>query len=99
MTETLKSVLSAFSKIRSIDELPYWQQEARKLLKENTMTDEKLKEAIDIINWFIENDETNEGDEPIHNDNWFLNGKTWNEINAYWIEGLNRARDFVKSNS
>lgn len=34
MTETLKSVLSAFSKIRSIDELPYWQQEARKLLAE-----------------------------------------------------------------
>lgn len=67
-------------------------------MKENTMTDEKLKEAIDIINWFIENDETNEGDEPIHSDDDWINGHTWNEINAYWIEGLNRARKFIAEN-
>lgn len=34
MAESLESVLKAFAKIKTVDELPYWQQEARRLLKE-----------------------------------------------------------------
>ncbi len=46
---------------------------------------ERLRESLQ---WMVDNDETNEGDEPDPD----LNGRSWNEINAYWIEGLNRAR-------
>ena len=46
---------------------------------------EKLRE---IIQWFLDNDDTNEGDEPMPEHG----GYSWDEINAYWIEGLNRAR-------
>ena len=44
-----------------------------------------LREALQ---WFVVNDDTNEGDEPMPE----YGGRTWNEINAYWIDGLNRAR-------
>lgn len=50
-----------------------------------------LREASEIIRWFIDNDETNEGDTPMPD----RGNRTWNEINAYWIEGLNRARAFL----
>jgi hypothetical protein len=40
------------------------------------------------LQWFIENDETNEGDEPQDH----LSGRSWNEVNAYFIEGLNKGR-------
>jgi len=56
--------------------------------------DEKLREALDIIKWFIDNDETNEGDAPMSEHG----GRSWNEINAPWIDGLNTARRFVKEN-
>lgn len=46
---------------------------------------ERLREALQ---WMVDNDETNEGDEPMEE----FGGQSWNEINAYWIEGLNRAR-------
>jgi hypothetical protein len=45
-------------------------------------------ELLEALVWMVENDETYEGDEPIREHN----GRTWNEMNAYWIEGLNRAR-------
>ena len=45
----------------------------------------RLREAL---TWFIENDDTNEGDTPMPDHG----GRSWNEINAYWIEGLNAAR-------
>lgn len=45
----------------------------------------QLREALQ---WFVDNDDTNEGDEPMPE----YDGQTWNEINAYWIDGLNRAR-------
>jgi hypothetical protein len=45
-------------------------------------------ELLEALVWMVENDETYEGDEPIREHN----GRTWNEVNAYWIEGLNRAR-------
>ena len=46
---------------------------------------ERLREALQ---WMVDNDETNEGDEPIDE----FGGRSWNEINAYWIAGLNKAR-------
>lgn len=50
------------------------------------------KEAYEIIKWFVENDETNEGDWPVDE----LGGQTWDQVNAFWIEGLNRARNFIQ---
>jgi hypothetical protein len=46
----------------------------------------------DAVQWFIDNDETNEGDTPLPE----YGGRCWNEINAYWIAGLNRARAALK---
>jgi hypothetical protein len=48
-----------------------------------------LREALQ---WMVDNDETNEGNEPLDH----LNGQTWDEYNAYWIEGLNRAREALE---
>lgn len=57
-----------------------------RLLDEN----DRLREALQ---WFVDNDETNEGDTPLPEHG----GRTWNEINSYWIDGLNRARDLLKA--
>jgi regulator of replication initiation timing len=43
----------------------------------------KLREALQ---WYVDNDDTNEGDEPDEH------GETWNEINRFWLEGRDRAR-------
>jgi hypothetical protein len=48
----------------------------------------KLAKAAEALQWFIDNDDTNEGDEPMPD----RGGRTWNEINAYWVEGLNNGR-------
>jgi hypothetical protein len=40
------------------------------------------------LNWLVEHDDTNEGDEPVER----LGGASWNECNEYWIDGLNKAR-------
>ena len=45
----------------------------------------RLRESLQ---WFLDNDETNEGDVPMPE----YGDRTWNEINEYWIDGLNRAR-------
>lgn len=44
-----------------------------------------LAEALE---WMIANDDTNEGDTPLPEHG----NRTWNEINDYWIDGLNKAR-------
>ena len=44
-----------------------------------------LREALQ---WMVDNDKTYEGDEPLERHG----GRTWNELNAYYIAGLNRAR-------
>lgn len=44
-------------------------------------------ELLEALQWMVDNDETNEGDEPVES----LGGLTWNEMNSYWIEGRNRA--------
>ena len=51
-----------------------------------------IEELKDSLQWMVENDETNEGDEPIED----RGGRSWNEINAYWIDGLNKARNALK---
>jgi hypothetical protein len=48
----------------------------------------KLAKAVEALQWFIDNDDTNEGDEPMPE----FDGMTWNELNAYWIEGLKNGR-------
>ena len=50
-----------------------------------TAENERLREALQ---WFVDNDDTNEGNEPMEE----FGGQSWDEINAYWIDGLNRAR-------
>jgi rubredoxin len=52
------------------------------------MRDEALKLALEALEWMVANDDTNEGDEPIDR----LGGQSWNEYNAYWLDGLNNAR-------
>lgn len=53
-----------------------------------------LQEFREMLKWFVDNDETNEGDTPLPE----YGGKTWNEINAYWIDGLKRARALLERN-
>jgi hypothetical protein len=49
---------------------------------------EALKQALEALEWMVANDDTNEGDEPVER----LGGQSWNEYNAYWLDGLNKAR-------
>jgi hypothetical protein len=50
---------------------------------------DRLREALQ---WMVDNDDTNTGDEPLYDHG----GLSWNEINAYWIAGLNRASTALK---
>ena len=54
-------------------------------------TQAKLAKAVDHIEWFISEDETNRGDEPMSSHG----GRTWDEINEYWITHLDSAIAFV----
>lgn len=45
-----------------------------------------VAEAAEALAWFIDNDDTNQGDTPLEHLGW----RTWNDVNAYWIDGLNR---------
>lgn len=45
-------------------------------------------ELLEALQWMVDNDDTNEGDEPLPDHG----GLTWNEINAEFIAGLNKAR-------
>jgi hypothetical protein len=51
----------------------------------------KLAKAVEHIEWFISEDETNRGDEPMSSHG----GRTWDEINEYWITHLDSAIAFV----
>lgn len=44
-------------------------------------------DLLDALQWMVDNDETNEGDEPVESLGW----QSWNEMNSYWIDGRNRA--------
>ena len=54
----------------------------------NVNWEEVGPELLEALIWMLENDETNEGDEPVES----LGGSSWNEYNSYWIDGLNKAR-------
>lgn len=58
---------------------------------ELAVKDALICELVEALKWMVDNDETNEGDEPLED----LGGRSWNEINAYWVDGLNRARDAI----
>jgi hypothetical protein len=45
-------------------------------------------ELLAALKWMVKNDETNQGDAPVES----LGGASWNECNAYWISGLNKAK-------
>jgi len=45
-------------------------------------------ELLEALIWMVEHDDTQEGDAPIAS----LGGQSWNEYNAFWIQGLNKAR-------
>ena len=45
-------------------------------------------DLLEALVWMVENDDTNEGDTPIEK----FGGASWNEVNAHWIAGLNKAR-------
>lgn len=62
-----------------------WISKADDHIASLTAENERLRE---IVQWFVDNDETNEGDTPLPEHG----GRTWDELNAFWIAGLNRAR-------
>jgi hypothetical protein len=49
---------------------------------------QRITELENCLHWYVEHDDTNEGDEPIPE----YNGESWNQINENWLKGLNRAR-------
>ena len=51
------------------------------------MQNELMDKMVESLKWFISEDETNRGDEPMSE----YGGRSWNEINAYWIAGLDNA--------
>lgn len=54
--------------------------------------DKLIEELVEALQWYIDNDETNEGDTSIAD----LGGYSWNEINAFWIEGKRRAEALIE---
>ena len=48
-------------------------------------------ELLEALKWMVDNDDTNEGDDPVER----LGGQSWNEFNAYWLDGLNKARSAI----
>lgn len=60
-------------------------EEAADTIEAQSKLIEELRKALQ---WMVDNDETNEGDEPLREHG----GRSWNEMNAYWIDGINKAR-------
>jgi len=57
----------------------------------NEELEASLAQALVHLEWFISEDETNRGDEPMPE----RGNRTWNEINAYWLKHLDSAIAFV----
>lgn len=55
-------------------------------LARRVLAAEKMAESLE---WLLSESETNRGDIPLPD----YRGRTWNEINAYWIEGENKASE------
>lgn len=45
-------------------------------------------EMVEALQWFVDNDDTMEGDDPMPE----KGNLSWDEINAFWLAGLRRAR-------
>lgn len=74
---------------RSIKEMPFVTVEQVNALRAEALRLDALNaELLEALVWMVENDDTFEGDEPVDR----LGGASWNDYNAYWIAGLNRAR-------
>lgn len=52
-----------------------------------------VEELVACLQWFIDEDETNDGDVPIPE----LGNRSWDEINAYWLDGKRRAAAAIAS--
>lgn len=58
---------------------------------------DRNNELLECLKWMVANDETNEGDGAIYApENPNIHGENWNELNGYWIAGLNRSRAAIK---
>lgn len=51
------------------------------------MTEPLIDRMAKALQWFIDEDETNRGDIPMPE----YGGRTWNELNEYWIKGADNA--------
>jgi hypothetical protein len=47
------------------------------------------EQLAERVQWFLDNDETMSDDEPLENHG----GQTWDQINAYWLDGNQKAQD------
>jgi hypothetical protein len=68
---------------------------AQVLAAENMRLRGALQEFREALKWFVDNDDTNQGDTPLPE----YGGKSWNEINAHWIAGLNRAHALLEGDT
>jgi hypothetical protein len=75
-----------------LDAAPYSSQCTNAAAAELRRLHEANAELLEALKWYVENDETNEGDDPLEKSERINEGETWNSINAFWIEGLNKAR-------
>lgn len=67
----------------TVKEQPSWAGEA----VANAHLIAAAPDLLDAVKWFVQNDDIHQGNEPEEH----LGGRSWNEVNAYWIEGLNKA--------
>ena len=84
-TQEALKLANALDKYRTPPEAAQAAAELRRLHEVN-------QELLEALKWYVENDETNEGDEPLEAGLRITKNESWNSINAYWIEGLNKAR-------
>lgn len=61
------------------------------LLAERDDLRAKVSALAESLEWYISEDYTNTGDEPMPD----RGNRTWNEINAYWIEGKRKAETIL----
>jgi hypothetical protein len=58
------------------------------LTLEQLNSDPRVQALVGSLEWFLSEDETNTGDEPMRE----YGGRSWDEMNSYWITGNNKAR-------